>query len=233
MKYEEVFKPGQKEEGSTYRFFRLLHAYDQIREKKPRNWLDLGCHNGSFLESVHENYRSDCYGADDWVPEKKTGSDVHECRFRNGGCWKYKKTDLAQSLGFTGPFQVISALEVLEHIIDTDLFLQRIHKALEPGGYVLITTPNINNLRNRIRVPLGLYPIGIEFKNVIHHVRLYNVQNLKAHLKEHGFHVLKMIGVQMFPRRVTHLNGLRLLSEWMADLFPEFCPNIICIAQKV
>lgn len=232
INYNSIFQGTEPEEGSTYRFFRLLSAFEQISKTKPREWLDLGCHNGGFLEMVYRQYKTACYGVDDWLPEGQQAKGIHECKFQDGTKWKYQKSDLGESLGFKGPFEVISALEVIEHIIDTDRFLISIHKTLKAEGYLLISTPNINNLRNRVRVPFGMYPIGIEYKNVIHHVRLYNVACLISHLKEHGFVIRKIFGVQMLPRRFTHTKFLRILSESLADRFPQFCPNILCIAQK-
>ena len=232
INYNSIFQSTKQEDGSTYRFYRLLRAFDAIKKEKPNQWLDLGCHNGRFLELVYQQYGSACYGVDDWLPEGKKATGVHECKFSDGKKWKYQQSNLGESFGFDGPFEVISALEVIEHIVDTDRFLETAFRTLKPGGLFLISTPNINNLRNRFRVPLGMYPIGIEYKNVIHHVRLYNVACLVSHLKEHGFLIRKAFGVQMLPRRFTHTRFFRILSVSLANRFPQFCPNILCIAEK-
>ena len=87
-------------------------------------------------------------------------------------------------MGLDNKFDYISAMEVIEHIIDTDNFLENCYKQLNDGRKLILTTPNINSLRNRHYVPLGLYTWDLEYKNIIHHTRLYNVSTLKSHLNE-------------------------------------------------
>ena len=140
---------------------------------------------------------------------------------------------MAKGLRLNRTFDVISALEVIEHIIDTDKFLEDISAHLAPHGLLLISTPNINNLLNRFFVPLGRYPIGLEYRNQIHHVRLYNVAALRSQLEAHGYEVLAMAGVQMLPQRWILASALlRRFSEALSDFMPGLAVNIIAIARK-
>jgi len=148
--------------------------------------------------------------------------------------WDYRRIDAATGLNLNRTFDVISALEVIEHIIDTDKFLDDISAHLAPHGLLLISTPNINNLLNRVLVPFGRYPIGLEFRNQIHHVRLYNVAALRGQLEAHGYEVLAVAGVQMLPQRWLLANSLlRCVSEALADRLPELAVNLIAIARKL
>ena len=68
-------------------------------------------------------------------------------------------SDITQGLPFhDSSFDLILCSEVIEHEFDTDNLMTECYRCLEVGGRVLITTPNINNWCNRIRIPLGLYP---------------------------------------------------------------------------
>jgi SAM-dependent methyltransferase len=58
-------------------------------------------------------------------------------------------------------FDVIIAGDIIEHLMDTDVFLQELRRVLRPGGYLLITTPNIAWWWNRIRLLLGKVPANI------------------------------------------------------------------------
>lgn len=133
----------------------------------------------------------------------------------------------------TDKVDTVFALEVIEHMIDTDVFLDRIHTCLKEKGLLVISTPNINNLRNRVLVPLGKYPSALEYRNIIHHVRLYNIAAIRSQLTEHGFVVKKIFGVGFFPYRGPMGNKVyRWLSERLGDIFPSLCANMIVIARK-
>jgi len=206
-----------------FRFRRGVELLSRSAGKIPAGalWLDLGCNQGQFLEQLVRDHAVEGVGFDDWNAELKTPGEIE---------WKYFKADLDKDLPWSEPADFVSALEVLEHMIDTDGFLRRLHAALKPKGWALISTPNINCLRNRIMVPLGAYPTGLEYQNVIHHVRLYNVATLTDHLHEHGFENVSMAGVSFLPLSLEM--GTGGMSEKLADRFPSLCNNMIVVAQK-
>ena len=220
-----------------YRFYRVLEAGEAAAPtgmNSSSTWLDIGCHSGAFLRAIlavfdlRRPMGCDVYAAAD-KDERR-----YECyqKTDNTG-WDYRQIDAATGLNLQRSFDVISALEVIEHIIDTDKFLDDIATHLAPSGLLLISTPNINNLRNRIGVPLGRYPLGLEYRNQIHHVRLYNVPALRRQLEEHGFEVLRIVGVQMLPQRwLLASRALRRCSEIISDCLPQLAVNIIAVARK-
>jgi len=58
-------------------------------------------------------------------------------------------------------FNCVLAGEIIEHIIDTDSFLDEINRILMDNEILIITTPNLANLENRIRLVIGRYPIFV------------------------------------------------------------------------
>jgi 2-polyprenyl-3-methyl-5-hydroxy-6-metoxy-1,4-benzoquinol methylase len=150
------------------------------------------------------------------------------------GSWHYFCRRIDQ-VGFAldKKFDMISALEVLEHMIDTDAFLEECRNHLASAGWLIITTPNINSLRNRVTVPLGTYPNGIEYRTVIHHVRLYNAANLKSHVESHGFRLVKMSGVSFLPRRTLVGVTVKGIDHQLSKLLPSLCGNLIGVFQKL
>jgi 2-polyprenyl-3-methyl-5-hydroxy-6-metoxy-1,4-benzoquinol methylase len=52
-------------------------------------------------------------------------------------------TDLPESHG--GAFDAVVAVEIIEHLENTRHFIRLLKSALKPGGYLIITTPNINS----------------------------------------------------------------------------------------
>lgn len=210
-------------EDPLYRFKRLRQAIKKCHmDLRGLRLLDLGCHQGQFIKLMIAKDQVIATGIDDWDPALKTA-----------GSWDYFKKDLAKGIGLQQSFDVVSALEVIEHMVDTDFFLKECYAYLKKGGYLLLTTPNINNLRNRFGVFMGKYPNFLEYRNVIHHVRLYNPDVLKEHLKKHHFKIILVWGVSFLPVKLfRHSWILMNISQWLAELWPSFCNNIIVICQK-
>jgi 2-polyprenyl-3-methyl-5-hydroxy-6-metoxy-1,4-benzoquinol methylase len=207
-----------------FRFRRCLDFLDAlgVAVEPGSTWLDLGCNQGHFLRLLLKRHRVRAVGFDAWDAAQKTpGPD---------DIWDYRTANLDRELPWPEKVRFISALEVLEHMIDTDGFLKRAFDGLQPGGWLVISTPNINSLRNRIMVPLGHYPAGLEYRTEVHHVRLYNVPTLREHLRATGFGRIEMRGVACLP--MTSPLGRGGLSTWLADRFPSLCGNLIAVAQK-
>lgn len=208
--------------------FRFLRCIELLTSSgctldRTTRWFDLGCHQGQLLQFLNDRFGIvRPLGADDWVASLRDGQEFG---------WDYVQADFERGLPESEPMDVISALEVLEHITDTDRFLSEVYQRLKPGGWFLLSTPNISSLRNRITVPFGAYPTGLEYRNIIHHVRLYNPRVLAAHLASKGFSGIRMRGVSFLPMRFFAL-GRSGLSCGLADLFPQLCNNFVAAARK-
>lgn len=207
-----------------FRFERCLDCLDDlsIPVAPGSAWLDLGCNQGQFIQRVLRRHNVRAVGFDSWDPAEKTpGFD---------DVWDYRRADLSKELPWHEEVETISALETLEHIVDTDGFLKRIFDTLKPGGTILLSTPNINSLRNRLTVPLGFYPYALEYRTIIHHVRLYNAPMLLQHLREIGFERIGIRGVAFLP--MSSAGGRWRVSVALANAFPQLCNNIIAIGRK-
>lgn len=61
-----------------------------------------------------------------------------------------------------GAFDVVVALEVIEHLLDPDAFLDEIVRVLAPGGSVILSTPRLDSFLVVASLLLGVQPPGVE-----------------------------------------------------------------------
>lgn len=210
-----------------YRFKRLLIFLEKWKIKFEKSkWIDLGCGPATFISILLNKFNvKDITGIDQWnLKEQIDWLD-----------FKYFCVNIEDDFtkSTDADYDIVSCLEVLEHMIDTDKFLTRCKSILKKEGFLILTTPYINSLRNRITVPFGVYPSPMEYKDVIRHVRIYNVQKLKLHLKEHNFEVIKLVGVNFLPTKLLKYKFFRAISEKLADYLPQLCPNVCVIAKNI
>lgn len=87
----------------------------------------------------------------------------------------------------TGTFSRVLALDFLEHVTDDNRIIGEIHRILQPGGQVAVSTPISGGffLMNKLKKRVGLTP------EVYGHVREgYSLKDLQKKLQEGGFRIL-------------------------------------------
>ena len=186
---------------------------------------DLGCAQGWLERSLFERgiTKSKIQGWD------RIDIRAEEKNYREE--WTHKIVDLSKTWPSDEKFNIIFALEIIEHMIDTDSFLEKCKKISEYNGYVIFSTPNIASLRNRLKLLFGKYPDNMEYRNNIHHVRMYTVPTIKLHLELHNYEIIKCIGVNFLPMRLHKISLLRKLSNFLANRLPSLCNNIILVTK--
>jgi len=96
--------------------------------------LDVGAGHGAFTKKLYDAGFS--VQACDLSPEFFYFTEV-EC----------KKADISKELPYANnSFDIIVAVEVMEHLIDHELFFKECARILKPGGKFLFSTPNILSL---------------------------------------------------------------------------------------
>lgn len=56
---------------------------------------------------------------------------------------------------FAEPFDLVTSVEVIEHLENPSAFLRSISRLLKPGGIAILTTPNVDNVAARIKFLLS------------------------------------------------------------------------------
>lgn len=168
---------------------------------EPRRVLDLGC-AGGLIAVMLARLGHEVVGVELNGPmarqAKRRGIDVVQ-------------QDLEQPLPFRScAFDAAHACEIVEHLYDTEGFLREVNRVLAPDGVLVISTPNLNSLGNRLRVLAGKpLPMWGAFPGDLHgsHVRVLNAAKIRELLQRTGFRIDRMEGV--------NLGGVgRLLQPW-------------------
>lgn len=103
--------------------------------------LDVGCGSGVFLAALRER-GWDVAGVEPHLTAARQlrahhGIEVHV------GTLEEASTDW-------GSFDAASLLDVLEHLPDPVLALQKVWSLLRPGGVLIVTTPNVDSFEHRL-----------------------------------------------------------------------------------
>lgn len=228
-------------EDPWYRFTRVLELVEQsLTIPRGAKWLDAGCQVGEFLALVASRFNIEAHGIDDYSPADRDsiaqtyrGFTKSECENLNSLAWKYHERRIEiKGFDLGERFDVISALEIIEHMVDTDEFLKTCYSHLSKQGFLILSTPNINSLRNRLTVPFGRYPAGLEYRNIIHHVRLYNLTSLVTHANKHKLKLVAHRAVNVLPARLLRTNVGRQIDNSLALRLTTLGSSLLAIFQR-
>jgi methionine biosynthesis protein MetW len=157
--------------------------------------LDLGCLGGRISRLIKDQ-NNDVYGVE-------VNARAAEQAEKRG--IRVKQFDLNDGIPFEdGFFDVINACEIIEHIYDTKYLLEECHRVLKPDGVLILTTPNLNSLKNRIKVLLGGYPALLGAFPEDHfgeHIRVFNLDKIHELADHVGFSVAHAQGIAGLTRR--------------------------------
>ena len=186
--------------------------------------LDVGCYYGFLGELLKEN-GNEVYGVDiakEALQKTKTKGI------------KTKYADLEKKIPFKrGFFDVVVAAEVIEHLKDTDLFLEEIYRVLKPGGFLVITTSNLVSFGRRIAYLFGrdgYHEASYSFpEDAAGHLRYFNKELLIGLLRYHHFKIVKFTSdvVNFTPRTKS-----RLRSTFLAEILPTLGRSLIVKMRK-
>jgi len=209
--------------------------------------LDIGCGTGKMLDELAP------FGAvtgADFAPEA-----LAFCRERGaqtGADYPLARADVRRLPFAPASFDVVTAMDIIEHIDDDKAASREILRVLKPGGRLFVTVPAFQSLWS-------------EHDEALHHFRRYTAPHLKDLFQRAGFTVPKLSytvtslfpGIWAYRQLANRLpkrragaekkadlvefspavnTALRVLSEWETQLVQRvnlpFGVTVVCVAQK-
>jgi len=139
--------------------------------------LDFGCGEGQFANLIQPHCES-VFGIDvsELALQKamKEFSSIDFKRMPDNGHLPYEDKF----------FDTITALDVMEHILDIETVLEEINRILKPGGHLLIATSELTVLKT---ILISLRYLDDYFYPTTPHIRHFTRSNLTDLLAKKGF----------------------------------------------
>src|SRR6266581_7621198 len=207
-----------------------------IGKRKPRI-LDVGCGTGANLQMLSQ------FGAAEGVDVSSEALEF--CRARG-------LTNVKQGAAETLPhgdasFDLVTGLDVIEHLDDDVAGLREMRRVLRPGGRVMVI------------VPAFMWLWGVQ-DDVSHHRRRYRLPELRQAIERAGLHIerasyanITFFVPTLLGRVLMRLTGLRPASEsninisvlngvlgrifgaeswWLQRMNFPFGVSIVCVARR-
>lgn len=191
------FQENYREKWDQKPVFRHKAALEFIKKYSIKDFIDLGCWNGIFLEYVKKY--SWIVGrwielSDYWVNEvKKKWFEVYNA-------------DIVSD-SFDQKTDVVVCLDVLEHIFNPGEVVKKIHSITQK--YLIVSVPNFNSITARFQVLFWNIPENnTERKG---HCYRFNLSLLKKTLQNNGFDIIEI--------KTNTIGWLTFLSKLFPSLF--------------
>lgn len=177
------------------RFQRFYKSIEQQLKQhvSGRTILDVGCGDGTFLSTLSDEWSK--HGVEPSV----SGARLAQQRNLDVACATLDTTTKAYEV------DLISALDVIEHVVDPHNFVESLKLQLRKGGVVLLLTGDADAYPARIAGPQWSY------LKWCGHISVFSQAGLRKLLESHGFEVLA-------TRRCEHPSSPGAVAWWRVHL---------------
>ena len=190
------------------------------------SFLDVGCGDGIIAEFIKEKAKN-IYGIDN------DSRELDKARKRK---LKVVRLDLdSEQIPFkVNFFDVITCLDVIEHVIDPNALLKEMYRVLKKNGTLILSTPNIRFSDHLSKLIFGgsfpktsidssLYDGG--------HLHFFTYKDVRDILEKNGFRNIKED--EIINKDARGWKGKILINLIGDSMMREFrSPGILIIAKK-
>ena len=206
----------------------MLHKLNPVRLKYIRDWidqhwqcdecgrtplegktaLDVGCGAGLLCEPL-ARLGAKVTGVDA-SPEVIAVARQHASAM--GLSIDYRAGDVQE---LKGQFDLVTSLEVIEHVAEPAAFLKALARRLAPGGLLILSTPNATGWSKLMMITLG-EGLGRIPKGTHDFDKFISPDRMKVLLADAGLQCLDTEGIAWSPTRGLHLSDDMRLNYLVA-----------------
>jgi ubiquinone/menaquinone biosynthesis C-methylase UbiE len=185
---------------------RFKFTSDRLCARQPRSWLDIGTGNGFLPKVVRPMLNHVRIVGTDFADNALAAADALDERVEN---------DIdAEGLPFDeATFDFVTCLEVLEHLIFPEKAVAEIARVLKPGGFAVITVPNLQFIEYLLQLARGKMPGPAADPR---HMSVFTHRFLGQMLQRNGLTVTRHAGCDASP-------------EWLARISPRYFARTIAV----
>jgi SAM-dependent methyltransferase len=203
--------------------------------------LDIGCYDGSKTRLLADLVGAQEIWGTDFLPDRLVQAQAHNIRTA------LVDLNSEQQLPFADArFDLIFVGDVIEHIFSPDFLLEEIARLLRPGGYALITTPNLASWRNRLVLLFGWQPFMTEVSTRYRvgnprmpkgmpsgHIRMFTARALRELPRYYGLQVEHVGGLRLPGPAEGLVSRLsQLVDRAVVRFAPTLCDELIAKVRK-
>lgn len=211
-----------------------------IKDVLPKGkFLDVGCGLGFFMDHLNKvNPKLQIHGVD------YSTYNLKQAKKRLP--FTFKRCNIEDGIPYEDKFfDMVYAAEFIEHIVDPDYFIEESYRILKPGGYILITTPNLVSWYNRLLMMFGVQPIFYETSTrspkigsgplkaikqgtiPVGHIRIFTIRAIQDLLVEQGFEVVTVKGANFAALPAP----LRFIDT-LFTIYPRLSSGMLVLGRK-
>jgi len=164
---------------------------------EPQSLMEIGCGVGGMLMRIRQTFPDAAL----------TGSDIHTAALPYAASRLPAAALLqmdATRMPFDSEFDVIAACDVIEHIVRDDLALAEMHRAVKPGGGIVVTVPQDPRLWSA-------------WDELSFHQRRYTRPQLLATVAAAGFRVERLVSMSSLVYPLLRLTRGRARRQASCD----------------
>ncbi len=219
------------------RFSTLADLVAKIRDIRKVRWMDFGCQTGELGEILQKRYEVQMSGVD-------VSADYAAQADARWGGHKTARTSLDSFIAEGQKFDVVTAMETLEHIATPWETVASFRKVLTPEGLLVVTVPSAQYFKlkyhvfkayrsifNRQRVRESVGSKGRSMFGLCHtHPYNFSPASLELLLKRGGFSTFYIGGIGWSTRfwlPSAIARGIAILTGGRVQIFP----SVIAVAR--